>query len=223
MIATALAWPTCGPRFVSDLLVREGMPIPTVTVWRVLTRQGLGTRRARLAVLEADSAAARGVLTDRTRPRRKTRHVEANVPGELMSLDTFYVGKLKGVGKVWQITGCDVASSYTWAQLVVGEVTADDTWRFADTTIRGAYRAAGWELQRVLTDRGHEFKGAFVAGCERRHPCHSHQTAPRVDQRLCRTGPRHDPARALADRLSPAVLHECRRAAAIARWLLAVL
>ena len=45
-------------------------------------------------------------------------------PGDLLSLDTFYVGKLKGVGKVWQITGCDAASSYTWAQLVVGEVTA---------------------------------------------------------------------------------------------------
>ena len=46
------------------------------------------------------------------------------MPGELVSLDTFYVGKLKGVGKVWQITGCVVASSFGWAQVIVGEVTA---------------------------------------------------------------------------------------------------
>ena len=34
------------------------------------------------------------------------------------------MGKLKGVGKVWQITGCDVASSFGWARVLVGEVTA---------------------------------------------------------------------------------------------------
>jgi transposase InsO family protein len=196
VIATALAWPTCGPQFVSDLLAREGVPIAAVTVWRVLTRHGLGTRRARLGVLEADSAAASGVLTERTRRRRKTRHVAANVPGELLSLDTFYVGKLKGVGKVWQITGCDVASSYTWAQLVVGEVTGDDTWRFVDTTIHGAYRAAGWELQRVLTDRGHEFKGAFVAGCERH------------GIRVTRTKPRHAWTNGFVERVQGTILHE---------------
>ena len=83
-------------------------------------------------------------------------------------MDTFYVGKLKGVGKVWQITGCDAASSYTWAHLVIGEVTGAAVWQFVDTTIRPGYRAAGWKLQRVLTDGGHEFKGVFVAGCERR-------------------------------------------------------
>ena len=58
------------------------------------------------------------------RPPAKHRHVEADAPGDLLSLDTFYVGKLKGVGKVWQVTGCDVASSYAWAQLVAGDVTA---------------------------------------------------------------------------------------------------
>ena len=82
-------------------------------------------------------------------------------PGELLSLDTFYVGKLKGVGKVWQMTGCDVASSYTWAQLVVGDVTAADAWRVRRHHHPPRYRAAGWSLQRVLTDGGHEFKGAF--------------------------------------------------------------
>jgi hypothetical protein len=81
-----------------------------VTVWRLLRRHHVGTRRARLAVLERISGATTGLLTERT--VKRIRHVGAAVPGDLVSLDTFYVGKPKGVGKVWQITACDVAASF---------------------------------------------------------------------------------------------------------------
>jgi hypothetical protein len=47
------------------------------------------------------------------------RHVEASVGGELVCLDCFYVGRLEGVGKVWQITACDGASSYGAARVFV--------------------------------------------------------------------------------------------------------
>ena len=120
----------------------------------------------------------------------------ADVPGELLSLDTFYVGQRKGVGKVWQITGCNAASSYTWAQLVIGEVTAEDTWRFIDTHVRSAYREAGWPLERVLTDGGHEFKGAFPAGCARRQI------------RVTRTKPRHAWTNGFVERVHGTNLHE---------------
>ena len=53
VIAFALAWPTCGPQWYSDQLAREGVAIAPVTIWRLLRRQRLGTRRARLAVLGA--------------------------------------------------------------------------------------------------------------------------------------------------------------------------
>jgi hypothetical protein len=59
-------------------------------------RHGLGTRRDRLLVLEHQSARETGLLTERTRRRLwrarhgATRHVEAQVPGELVCLDTFY-------------------------------------------------------------------------------------------------------------------------------------
>jgi len=92
-----------------------------------------GTRRARLAVLERASA-TQGLLTERT--VRPARHVAAQAPGDLLSLDTFYVGKLKGVGKVWQITGCDVASSFAWAHLVIGEVTAAAVLAFLRDVVR---------------------------------------------------------------------------------------
>ena len=63
--------------------------------------------------------------------------------------------------------GCDVASSFGWARLMFGEVTAAAVLGFLRETVRPTYRQAGWRLRRVLTDNGKEFKGAFAAGCER--------------------------------------------------------
>ena len=57
VIALALAWPTCGPQFYSDQLAREGVSLAATTIWRLLRRHQLGTRRARVAVLERASAA----------------------------------------------------------------------------------------------------------------------------------------------------------------------
>lgn len=194
VIALALAWPTCGPQWYSDQLAREGLPIAPVTIWRLLRRQQLGTRRARLAVLERASAVTTGLLTERT--AKPVRHVTAAQPGDLLSLDTFYVGKLKGVGKVWQITGCDVASSFGWARLILGEVTAAAVLGFLREVVRPGYRRAGWRLRRVLTDNGKEFKGAFAAGCAR------------LGIRLTRTKPRHAWTNGFVERLQKTILHE---------------
>jgi transposase InsO family protein len=194
VIAFALAWPTCGPQWYSDQLAREGLTLAPVTIWRLLRRQRLGTRAARLAVLEQYSATSAGLLTERT--AKPIRHVEATQPGELLSLDTFYVGKLKGVGQVWQITGCEVASSFAWARLVIGEVTAAAVLAFLREVVRPTYRQAGWRLRRVLTDNGKEFKGAFAAGCERLHI------------RVTRTKPRHAWTNGFVERLQKTILHE---------------
>lgn len=194
VIAFALAWPTCGPQWFSDQLAREGLTIAPVTIWRVLRRHRLGTRRARLAVLEHHSADTTGLLTERT--ARAHRHVHATQPGELLSLDTFYVGKLKGVGKVWQITCCDVASSFGWARLVIGEVTAAAVLGVLREVVRPACRQAGWRVQRVLTDNGKEFKGAFAVGCER------------LRIRVTRTRPRHAWTNGFVERLQKTILHE---------------
>lgn len=194
VIALALAWPTCGPQWFSDQLARESVSIAAVTIWRLLRRHQLGTRRARLAVLERVSGAVTGVLTERT--AKRIRHVEAAIPGELVSLDTFYVGKLKGVGKVWQITGCDVASSFAWARLLVGEVTAVAVLAFLRQVVRPGCRDAGWRLQRVLTDNGKEFKGAFASGCED------------LGIQVTRTKPRHAWTNGFVERLQKTILHE---------------
>jgi transposase InsO family protein len=195
VVAEALAWPTRGPQWVSDRLALQRLVVAPVTVWRVLRRVGLNHRLARLAVLE-DQSAATGLVTERTVRRQRGRHVEAAHPGDLCSLDSFYIGKLKGVGKVWQLTACDCASSFGWARIVVGEVTAAVMATFLTRHVLPAYRTAGWRLHRVLTDNGKEFKASFVTTC----------AAHRV--RHTRTKPRHAWTNGFVERLQGTILHE---------------
>lgn len=131
---------------------------------------GLQTRWQRLAVLEVHSVQTAGLLTERTRRalararRRWSPHLAAEQPGELVCLDTFSIGTLKGVGKVWQDTACDAACSDAIAD-VATEFSAQAAARFLTARGLPAYRAAGWPLQRVLPDWGSEYRGAFDQAC----------------------------------------------------------
>ncbi len=87
------------------------------------------------------------MLTERTRralaraQRPGPLHLAAEQPGDLVCLDTFYIGKLKGVGKVWQYTACDAACPYPIAK-VATEFSAQAA-RFLTRRVLPAYRAAG--------------------------------------------------------------------------------
>jgi transposase InsO family protein len=171
------------------------------TVQRLLRRVGLATRRARLTVLEQQAARTAGLLTERTRQRLwrarygRTRHVEAQEPGELVCLDTFYIGRLKGVGKVWQITACDAATSYGLAGLLPAHDAAAAA-TFLREVVVPHYRRAGWRVRRVLTDGGPEFQGAFDAACRQ------------LGLRHTRTKPRHAWTNGFVERLQGTILQE---------------
>src|SRR5205809_4978360 len=193
----------CG-RLAAYLTRRWQIRLAPSTVQRVLRRAGLATRRARLTILEHHAARTAGLLTARTRQRLwrarhgATRHVEATTPGELVCLDTFYIGKLKGVGKVWQITACDAATSYGMAWLLPA-FTAAATAHFLARILLPHYRRASWTIQRVLTDGGGEFQGAFDKAC-RAHGIRHTRTKPRHawTNGFCGAAAGHDPAGALA-------------------------
>src|SRR5262247_762847 len=107
LLAVAIAEATWGAQRLAAYAQRLWrLRVAASTVQRLLRRHGLATRRQPLLVLEHHSARDAGLLTQRTRQvlwrlrHGQTRHVEAERPGELLCLDTFYIGKLKGVGKV---------------------------------------------------------------------------------------------------------------------------
>ena len=84
-------------------------------------------------------------------------------PGDLVALDTFYVGKLKGIGPVWQLTAVDTATRYAIGALVAGDKSARDTAGFVDH-VAERLAGIGVELAGVLTDNGPEFTGtAFTS------------------------------------------------------------
>ncbi len=202
ILAEALAQPAWGPQRISDQLGMRGIRVAPSTVYRALRRQGLGTRKQRFGLLELHSASRAGLLTERTRralekarPTPSRRHVEAKEPGELVCLDCFYIGKLKGVGKVWQITACDAASTYGLAMLFLGDPRAAVAAEFLDRVVEH-FAEAGWLVKRVLTDRGSEFKGAFDEACKRHEIKHT------------RTKPRHAFTNGFVERLQGTILHE---------------
>jgi transposase InsO family protein len=202
ILAEALTQPAWGPQRISDQLGMRGVQVATSTVYRALRRHRLGTRKQRFGILEQHSASYAGLLTERTRralekarPTPSRRHVEAKEPGELVCLDCFYIGKLKGVGKVWQITACDAASSYGLASVFLGDPRAAVAAEFLDH-VAAHFEEAGWRLKRVLTDRGSEFKGAFDEACEDLRIQHT------------RTKPRHAFTNGFVERLQGTILHE---------------
>ncbi len=202
ILAEALAQPAWGPLRISDQLGMRGIRVAPSTVYRALRRHRLGTRKERFGILERHSASRAGLLTERTRkalakarPTPSRRHVEAKEPGELVCFDCFYIGKLKGVGKVWQITACDAASSYGLARVFLGDPRAAVAAEFLDRVV-AHFDEAGWRLKRVLTDRGSEFKGAFDRACDGLRIQHT------------RTKPRHAFTNGFVERLQGTILHE---------------
>ena len=84
------------------------------------------------------------------------RCVRATRPGDLVCRDRFYTGKLKGVGRVWQLTACDAAASYGIAQVIRGAPRASHAAAFLTERVLPAYRRAGHGVRAVLTDGGME-------------------------------------------------------------------
>jgi len=186
ILALALAWPTWGPVQLAYQLRRPelgGLRIASNTIYRLLRRMGLQTRWERLAVLEAHFAQAAGLLTERTRrqlaagQRRQAPHIQASQPGELVCLDTFDIGKLKGVGKIWQYTACDAASSFAVAQVSL-DFSAEAAARVLTGRGLPTYQATGWPLHRILADQGNEYRGAFDRACVEGNIRHA-RTKPR--------------------------------------------
>ena len=203
VLAYALLWPTHGPARIAAQLRQPRWGrwrVSASGVYGILTRHGLQTRWERLTRLEAQAVGAHGLLTERTRRRVVHPHVDAQRPGDLVCVDAFYVGKLKGVGKVWQLTACDAACSYAIATLVP-RVTQATATAFLRTHVMPTYQRGGHPVRAVLTDGGPEFYGRFLTACRELG----------IEHR--RTKPRHAWTNGFVERLQGTILSELWRIA----------
>ncbi len=174
ILSYAIFHPTEGERSIAGALALSRYGAWRVShggVRNVLRRAGLGRRLARLAAAEALSAAEGGPLTERTLreiraiERPQVMHIGSDVVGAELFADTMYVGKLKGVGTVWQYTMVDGACSFGFGRVRAGRKSAVSMARFLEEDVLPVYREARLKLVRINTDGGPEFGRAFTAKC----------------------------------------------------------
>jgi len=164
LLTLAVLEPTIGCRQYADRLGDQGFSIAKSTVQKLLVTHGLGRKRERLARAAAIAAATTGLVTEAAREAEPFGFCLASGgPGELVCVDSFYVGNLKGVGKVYQLTAIDVFTRWAFVAIVYGPVTGTHTVRFVDQLLRN-YRRQGITVRAVLSDNGPEYKAnAFRA------------------------------------------------------------
>jgi len=92
-------------------------------------------------------------------------HIGSDTVGAELFADTMYVGKLKGVGTVWQLTMVDGACSFGFARVRAGRKSAKSMARFLIEDVAPVYREAKIRLVRINTDGGPEFGRAFTRAC----------------------------------------------------------
>lgn len=153
--------PTWGPSRYAYALRQEGVSITPACIWYHLKRFGLNRRYKRLLYLEKLKEHNQP-LTERTLrfiKRQYDKIKEGLWPGHIVALDTFYVGNLKGVGRIYQLSGIDLSSRYGCAKLYTTKDQSASV-DFMENTVIPRFFHNNVEIESVLTDNGSEFIGS---------------------------------------------------------------
>ena len=162
----ALEQPAFGQVRVSNELRKRGIFVSPSGVRSVWLRHNLESFKKRLSALESHVAKSGEVLTESQVQALERKQdddvahgeIETAHPGYLGSQDTFYVGTIKGVGRIYQQTFVDTYSKWAAAKLYTTKtpITAAD---LLNDKVLPFFAEQGMGMIRIMTDRGTEYCG----------------------------------------------------------------
>ncbi|CAB3925254.1 integrase [Achromobacter piechaudii] len=166
VVAFSLEQPAFGQVRVSNELRKRGTFISPSGVRSIWLRHDQQSFKQRLSALERHIAETGAVLTENQVQALERKQdddvthgeIETAHPGYLGSQDTFYVGTIKGVGRIYQQTFVDTYSKWAAAKLYTTKtpITAAD---LLNDRVLPFMAEQGMGMLRVLTDRGTEYCG----------------------------------------------------------------
>lgn len=210
----AYEYPAYGQARASNELRKSGILVSGGGVRSIWLRHGLETFKKRLNRLE-EKAAQEGIVYTEAQlvalevaKRERESHpdeIETAHPGYLISQDTFYVGYLKGVGRIYQQTVIDTYSSVAFAKVYTAKipVTAAD---ILNDRVLPFFEGQDIPVLRVLTDRGTEYCGSAD-----KHPYELYLQLNDIDH--TKTKVKSPQTNGICERLHQTILNEFYRVA----------
>lgn len=163
----SLHFPTHGQqRACNELKKSKGWQLSAGGIRSVWLRHKIETSALRLKRLEKWAAENKNILTEsqvvalEEQKNQKESHGEVDTyhSGYLFSQDTYYVGTIKGIGKIYQQTGIDTFSNMGFAKLYLNK-TSIEAADFLNDKVLPFFDKHRISILRILTDRGTEYCG----------------------------------------------------------------